>query len=329
MPHDIKNISRRGALIATAGATLAAGVPLLRGAPAGAAAKMLGVHRPSHYRFKLGTFEVTTFLDGSVQRDGPFPIFGGDQPEADIHALLESNFLPAAKFENSYVPTLVNTGNELVLFDTGNGPLRRGKGAGNLPALMAEAGYSPDQVDVVVITHGHPDHFGGMVEDGKAGFPNARYVFGAKEFDYWNMGDNIPDRRVKTRELFMKIAAPFGDKATMIKPGDDVVSGIRSIEAFGHSPGHLAFHVESDGKQLMIWGDTCNHYVVSLQRPDWHVAFDNDKAEAAATRKKIFAMVHADKIPVIGHHMPFPGLGFLDKRGETYNWVAAGYQFNL
>lgn len=329
MSREAKQISRRGTLIAAAGATVAAGLPLVRGAPASAAAKMMGLHRPSYYRFKLGAFEITTFLDGAVQREGPFPIFGGDQPEPEIHALLESNFLPPDRFENCYVPTLVNTGKELVLFDTGNGPLRRGKGAGHLAALLADAGYAPDQVDIVVLTHGHPDHFGGMMEDGKAGFPNARYVFGAKEYDYWNKGENIPDARVKTRDLFMKIAAPFGEKAKMLKPGDDVVTGIRSIEAFGHSPGHLAFHIESEGKQLMVWGDTCNHYVVSLQRPDWHVAFDSDKEQAAATRKKIFSMVHAEKIPVIGHHMPFPGLGFLDKRDETYSWVAAGYQFNL
>lgn len=329
MPHDKPNLSRRGALAAAAGAGLAAALPQFAASPGLAGAAMMGVHRPSFYRFKLGAFEVTTFLDGAVRRDGPFPTFGGDRPEKDIHALLTENFLPPSRFENSYVPTLVNTGKELVLFDTGNGPLRRGKGAGNLPALMKEAGYAPDQVDIVVITHGHPDHFGGMMEDGEPGFANARYVFGAKEFDYWNKGENIPDRRVKTRDLFMKVAAPFAEKATMLEPGNDVLTGIRSIEAFGHSPGHLAFHVESEGKQLLIWGDTCNHYVVSLQRPDWHVAFDNDKEQAAVTRKKIFAMVHADRIPVIGHHMPFPALGFLDKRGETYNWVAAGYQFNL
>ncbi len=290
---------------------------------------MMGLQRPSFYRFKLGTFEITTFLDGAMPRQGPYPIFGSDQPEEVVHALLKDNFLPPTRFENPYVPALVNTGKELILFDTGNGPLRRDKGAGLLAALMEETGYKPKQVDIVVITHGHPDHIGGMMEGDAPGFANARVVFGAVEFDYWIKGENIPDGRVKTRELFMKIAAPFGEKATFLKGGDDVVTGIRAIEAFGHSPGHMAFHVESEGQRLMIWADTCNHYVVSLQRPDWHVAFDSDKEQAAQTRKKIFDMVHTDRIPIIGHHMPFPGIGFLDKRGDSYQWVAAGYQFNL
>lgn len=327
MKNGIPPICRRAALgIMASGAVLA--VPGISSSVF-AAAGMMGVQRPSFYRFKLGAFEITTFLDGALQRPGPFPTFASDQDEADVHALLKENFLPATKFENPYVPTLVNTSKELILFDTGNGPLRRDKGAGKLAALLKEAGLTPDQIDIVVITHGHPDHFGGMLEGDKPGFPNARYVFGAVEFDYWKKGENIPDRRVKTRDLFVKIAVPFGEKATFLKPGDDVVTGITAIEAFGHSPGHMAYHVESAGQRLMIWADTCNHYVVSLQRPDWYVSFDNDKEQAAATRKRIFDMVHTDKVPVIGHHMPFPGIGFLDRRGDTYHWVAAGYQFNL
>lgn len=290
---------------------------------------MTDLLRPSIYRFKLGAFKITTFLDGAVHRDGPHPMFGGDQPEAVVQALLKDNFLPPARFENSYVVTLVNTGKELILFDTGNGPLRRDKGAGQLAALMGDAGHKPEDVDIVVITHGHPDHVGGMLEDGAPAFPNAKIVFGAVEFDYWTKGENIPDARLQTHQTFMKIAAPFGEKATFLKGGDDVVTGIRAVEAFGHSPGHMAYHVESEGQQLMIWADVCNHYVVSLQRPEWHVAVDHDKEQAGQTRKKIFGMVHTDRIPVIGFHMPFPSIGFLDRRGDSYQWVAAGYQFNL
>ena len=135
---------------------------------------------------------------------------------------------------------LVNTGKELVLFDTGNGSLsaeyEQMKGRlppGNLVARMAQAGYKPEDVDVVVITHGHPDHIGGLTKGGQPVFPNARYVFGAAEFDFWNKGENVREARKFNRELYVKIVVPLANRATMIKPGDEVVPGIRAVDAFG------------------------------------------------------------------------------------------------
>jgi len=293
-----------------------------------AAAPMLGVSRPSIYRFKLGAFEVTNILDGYVQGNGPHPIFGNNQPAEMVRALVTSHGLPATRHENTYTVTVVNTGKELVMFDAGN-PHGRSPTSGHLSGLLSAAGYKPEQIDVVVITHGHPDHVGGLMADGKPVYPNARYVFGAREFDYWNKGENIPDARKATRELFVKAAVPFGEKATMLKEDGEVVSGIRAVQAFGHSPGMLAFHIESDGKRLINWADTANHYIASVQRPEWHVAFDQDKEAGVATRRRIFDMVSADKIPVVGYHMPFPALGWVEKTGAGYRWAPATFHFNL
>jgi glyoxylase-like metal-dependent hydrolase (beta-lactamase superfamily II) len=292
------------------------------------AAPMLGVSRPSVYRFKLGAFEVTNILDGFVQGNGPHPTFGSNQPAETVQALVTAHGLPATRHENPYVVTLVNTGKELVLLDAGN---MRGRGPtmGHLPRLLVTAGYAPEQMDVVAISHGHPDHVGGLMADGKPVYPNARYVFGAQEFDYWNKGDNIPDARKATRELFVKQASPLADKARMIKGGEEVVSGIRTVPAYGHSPGMLAFLIESEGKQLFNWADTANHYIISIQHPEWHVAFDQDKDKAIEVRKKTFDMVSADKIPVVGYHMPFPGIGWVEKTATSYRWVPATFQFNL
>ncbi len=167
---------------------------------------------------------------------------------------------------------------------------------------MAQAGYKPEDVDVVVITHGHPDHIGGLTKGGQPVFPNARYVFGAAEFDFWNKGENVREARKFNRELYVKIVVPLANRATMIKPGDDVVPGITAVDAFGHSPGMLAFMIESDGKRMLNWADTAGQYVVSLQRPDLHLDVDDDKEKAVATRKRIFDMVANDGLLVAGFH---------------------------
>ena len=295
-----------------------------------AAAPMLGVSRPSIYRFKVGAFEVTNILDGYVQGNGPHPTYGNNQTPEAVQAYAQSQGLNPTRMESVYVNTLVNTGKELVLFDAGNGKARIPT-AGKLPELLVTAGYKPEQVDIVVITHGHPDHIGGLMEGegGKPTYPNARYIFGEAEFDYWKKGDGVPEARKANREQFVKVAQPFGEKATFLKGEGEVVTGVRSVPTFGHSPGHMAYHVESDGKRLLIWADVANHYIMSIQQPDWHVAFDHDKEAGAATRKRVFDMVSADKLAVVGYHMPFPALGFVEKSGTSYRWVPASYHFNL
>jgi glyoxylase-like metal-dependent hydrolase (beta-lactamase superfamily II) len=297
---------------------------------------MQGEMQPTIYRFKLGGFEVTPIMDSKVIRSGLTPSFGGE-PNADaVKALAKANRIDADGYEHPFTPLLVNTGKELVLFDTGNGSLsaeyEQMKGRlvpGNLVARMAQAGYKPEDVDVVVITHGHPDHIGGLTKGGQPVFPNARYVFGAAEFDFWNKGENVREARKFNRELYVKIVVPFANRAAMIKPGDEVVAGIRAVDAFGHSPGLLAFTIESDGKRMINWADTAGHYIVSLQRPDLHLDVDDDKEKAAATRKRIFDMVASEGLLVAGFHMPFPGLGYVERSGSAYRWVPHGYQMNL
>jgi glyoxylase-like metal-dependent hydrolase (beta-lactamase superfamily II) len=322
------NITRRNALLATAGAAMAPALGAGFTAPARAAAPMMGASLPEVYRFKHGDFEITTVSDGAIQLDGPHPIFGNDQTPEDVQAYAQENFLSPSRMEISFTPVIVNTGNELVVFDSGNGAGRR-PNAGKLASMLSAAGYSPDQIDVVVLTHFHPDHIGGLMEDGKSLFPNARYVIPEDEYAFWTAPDRMGSPGEGVAKLTAANVVPHAEKATFVKDGGDVVSGIRAVGAPGHTPGHTAYMIESGGKPFLLWGDVTNHYVLSLQKPDWHVVFDVDKDQAAKTRKTVLDMVATDKIPATGYHMPFPAVGYVEKSGNGYRWVPASYQLRL
>lgn len=323
------SITRRNVL--TGAATLAASSLIVPGfsRTAFAAAPMQGVARPTVYRAGLGKFEVTTILDGAVQLDGPHPIFGENQSAEAVQKFAQNHFLPPTKMEISFAPVIVNTGSELVLFDTGNGP-NGGFAKGNLTAsVLSQAGLSADQIDVVVITHCHPDHIGGLMEGGKPAFPNARYVIGETEYNFWSAEDRLSGPTEGAAKLVQANVVPLAEKMTFLKPEGEVAPGIRAVNAFGHTPGMLAFHVESDGQRLLIMADVTNHYVVSLMKPEWHVRFDMDKEGAVVTRKRVLDMLSTDRIPVTGYHMPFPAVGYIDKTSDGFRWVQASYQLNL
>ena len=321
-------LTRRTALLGAAGAAALATTGSLSVRSALASAPMLGPVRASHRRFPLGDFEVTVIHDGFIALDGPYPIFGTDQDPEAVEALAAENFLPPKRMTIGFSPVIVNTGSDLILFDTGNGAGRR-PDAGHLRALLAGAGYTPEQIDVVVLTHFHPDHIGGLMEDGTPAFPNARYVAGRVEYDFWSPEEKASGQTERVGKLVQANVVPFADKMTFLEDNQDVVSGITAVSAFGHTPGHLAFHAESAGKRLMITGDTANHYVVSLQRPDWHVRFDMDKDAAAAARRKLFGMIAADRIPFSGYHMPFPNVGYVEAQGDGFRYVSSSYQLDV
>ena len=300
--------------------------------PAQAKAPMLGASRPTHYRFKVGDFEVTTIYDGAVNVPKVHPIFGKNQKIEDVKAYLTENHLPTDKMTISFTPVVVNTGKELVMFDSGYGEERRPNGAGKAAAALMSAGFSTDQIDIIVLTHFHPDHVSGMMENGKATFPNARYVAGDVEYNFWSKKDLLEssDKNMARRAgAVHNNVIPLAEKIKFIKPGNDVVSGITSVGAYGHTPGHLCYHLESASRRFLIFGDITNHYVASLARPDWHCAFDMDAEKAVETRKKILGMIAADKIPVSGYHMPFPAVGYVEKQGSGFRWVPASYQLDL
>ena len=300
------NVTRRTALFGAAVLPMAASLA----GSAQAMAPMQGTQVPRANRMKVGAFEVTTLLVGTRTVEGAQGIFGMNVSPDEFAAASAAAHIPADKAQFFFTPTLVNTGSELILFDTGL------NGAGIVAAVQA-AGYSADQVTHVVITHMHGDHIGGLMTDGAPTFANAAYITGQGEFDAWAARDD---------ERFESNVRPLAEKMRFIGDQDAVTSGVTGMAAFGHTPGHMGYMLESDGQQLMLVGDLANHYVWSLAHPDWEVRFDMDKAGAAAARRKVLGMLAADGVPFVGYHMPFPGVGYVETRGEGFHYVPHSYQ---
>lgn len=327
--------TRREVLASAAALAVTGLLPAAGAAEPAPPSPRLGPAAPSIYRFELGDFEVTTISDARAMIDGPWPIVGEDRPAAEVESLMQQNLLPEKRFQPGFSPMLVNTGKELVLFDTGNGAsgfVPRPEG-GRLAQLLGPAGFSPDQVDVVVLSHLHPDHVGGVLENGKPLFPRARYVMGSVEHNFWRSKERLTatpgSNEHKTALLFPTHVAPLASRTTFVDPGGDITAGIRAVEAYGHTPGHLAFHVESQGKRLLFWGDCAHHEVASLARPEWHAFFDMDKTRGVATRKRIYDMAATERLAVVGYHTSFPSIGFIQREGSAYRWLPATYQFRV
>ncbi|MFD1882227.1 MBL fold metallo-hydrolase [Paracoccus pacificus] len=263
-------------------------------------------------KIMLGQFEVTSLLAGEAMREKPIDTYGIGADPAAFQKLSEENFIPADRTGNSFTPILVKTPDALILFDTGLNPE-------NTNASLTVAGYAPGDVTHVVLTHMHGDHVGGLMAGDTPNFPNATLIFAKPENDYWAANPS---------DAYTAKVAPLVANARQIGDAEEIVPGITAGGAYGHTPGHTTYLLESDGQRLLLTGDSFNHYVYSVQRPDWHVGFDVDKDMGATTRLNILARLAETRMPFIGYHMPFPALGFIAPNGEgSFRFVPATYQF--
>lgn len=279
---------------------------------------------PGYYRMQLGQFEVTALYDGAIELDVALL---KNAKAADLQRLLSRMFVGNPKMQTAVNAYLINTGSHLVLVDTGAAKLF-GPSLGNVLQNMKAAGYEPAQVDTVVITHLHGDHMGGLNDaSGQPLFPKAKILVSQADNDFW-LSQKVADAAPAKAQPFFKMArdtaAPYlasGQWATFTD-GSALVPGIQAVKANGHTPGHTAYAVESDGQKLLIWGDVVHAHAVQFARPGVSIEFDIDQKQAIATRRSIMKAMAASKSLVAGMHLPFPGIGHVRAEGKgSYSWV--------
>lgn len=284
---------------------------------------------PGWRRFRIGEIEVTQILDGIRPGEGPHPTFGEDQSAEDVAALMAENLLPQNQFVNFFQPTILRIGSEVVLVDTGFGEAGRENGMGLLVERMTAAGVRPEEVTLVVLTHLHGDHINGLTEGGSPVFSNAAIATGRVEYEFWTSDEARGGPAAGNAEAVAEKVVPLEDDIRLLDDGEEVVPGLTARAAFGHTPGMMIFEVESNGARLFLTADTLSQFVVSFQRPDWHVRFDMDKEAAVETRRRVLSMLAAERVPFTGYHLPFPALGYVQEEGEGYRFVPVSYQLDV
>jgi glyoxylase-like metal-dependent hydrolase (beta-lactamase superfamily II) len=294
-------------------------------APAHAAAPLAGTNAPGFFRIMLGDFEVTAISDGTV--DLPMDKLL-QQPAAATTRELARSYL-SAPVETSVTGYLVNTGGKLVLIDTGAGNLF-GPTLGKLLANLKASGYQPEQVDEIYLTHLHPDHVGGLAANGQAAFPNAIVRADRHDTDFWLSQANLDKAPADSKGFFQGAIASLSPYSATrhlqpITADGELTPGIRANAAYGHTPGHTTYLVESKGKKLLLIGDLIHVGAVQFDHPEVTIGFDSDNKTAAAARKQVFQGVVRDGTLIGASHLPFPGLGHLRSAGKAYDWVPVNY----
>ncbi len=291
-----------------------------------AAAPQQQTQAPGYYRLKVGEIEVTSLNDGTfLMPVGQF--LKGITPSA-LNTALSRSFL-TDPVETSVNAFLINTGAHLVLIDTGSGSFY-GPLFGHLVENLKAAGYTPEQVDEVYITHLHADHVGGLVANGQAVFTHAIVRAAQAEGDYWLDANQAKEAAAESKAFFsiaVSALSPYV-AAGRYKPfqGDsELAPGIRAVNTAGHTPGHTVYLVSSKGESLIIWGDIMHVAAVQLPDPSITINVDVDSSAARRQRLRIFSEVTDKHTLVGGAHLPFPGLGHLRANGTGYEFAPTNY----
>ena len=296
------------------------------GFPAHAAAPLAKTQPPGYYRIMLGDFEITALSDGTIPL--PMDTLLTNTSPGKVQKALDRWYLkePVDTSVNAY---LINTGAKLILVDAGAGVLF-GPTVGKLANNLQAAGYRPEQVDEVYITHMHGDHVGGLMAGDKLAFPNATVRADKHDADFWLSQANMDAAPKDAKDFFKGAMASINPYIAAGKfktfDGDtDLVPGIKAMASPGHTPGHITYIVESKGEKLALWGDLMHVAAVQFAEPSVTIKFDTDPKSAAAQRKRAYADAARRGYWVAAAHLAFPGIGHVRTEGKAYAWVPANY----
>lgn len=292
-----------------------------------ASAPQIKTQAPGWYRIMVGDFEVTSLSDGTFEFPPLAKLLSHATPE-QIQKGLADAFI-TEPVETSVNGFLINTGQKLVLVDTGAGKLF-GPTLGRLLANLEASGYRPEQVDEIYITHFHGDHIGGLTADGQRVFPNATVRADRAESDYWLSQakmDAAPEDRKDGFKEAMAMLDPYV-AAGKFKPFEgevELVPGITARPSHGHTPGHSVYIARSRGQELILWGDIMHVAALQFGDPSVRLNFDSDGTAAEAVRRGVFALAAKDHAWVAGAHLSFPGLGHIRATATGYVYVPGNY----
>ncbi len=320
MPSTRRDLVHLGLVVGTA-SLLASAPPRL----AGAAAPQAGAQAPGFYRFKVNEIEITLVNDGAAVRplEGQFV---RNAPLADVQQALADAFQPTNTLTIPFTTAVLNTGQRLVMIDSGNGDVGA-PGTGRWMENFRAAGYAPEQVDTIIVSHFHGDHINGIrAKDGAARYPNAGVMVPEAEWAFWMDDAHMASAPEGMKAGFQAVRRVFGPVAKEVQTyaGEkELVPGLTTMPAHGHTPGHTAFVVASGSDRLLLWSDTTNKPELFVRNPGWHAVFDMDPDMAEATRRRMLDMAAAERMQVAGYHFPFPATGFIAREGLGYDFAPA------
>lgn len=308
---------------AAAVAGLATAVPV---SVAHAKAPFANVQAPYFYRFKIGAIEATVVSDGPFSLGDPAATLRGASKE-EVSKILSDHFIGTEKLMVEQNVLIINTGDKIVMFDTGLGNFQFfGTTSGRLLNSMAAAGIRPQDVDAVCLTHAHVDHAGGLVgEDGKPVFPNATIYINEAEYDFYTDEAKLPNAPAGLKrqiERALKNLKPLRERIVFVKDGQEIVPGVRALATVGHSVGHMLYMIASGNQTLAVMGDLLHHSVLVMEniqkiefKPDW------DAKLATQTRIRFLDQFAANRTAVLGYHFPWPGIGHVVKTAEGFHYI--------